>query len=390
MSVTFWLTMRKLTKIAYVMGVVLLVAGMLLSQVSLTVFADDLPPAADETEVEEEFEEEEPEETDLEEELEEDLEFGFGIMSAVGPSGPTDDEQEDVGWVAPGGSACGQAQNCIKAGKDEKDAGDLDQDVSNGGIFEKDNFNILGGTPGVVVIKTGGKAEKKFFYKSDSGVSCDASHHYCVTWNADGSITVTRNTVCETNNDTEKCKDVVKDISHIQFWNVGGSPPPPDPIHCEWGGWSDCSVSCGGGIQTREIAVEAEYDGDACVGESQQACNLQACPVNCVGFWGACEGACGTDNGTQTFEITTPASGDGDVCEATKDASRACTASLCSSPARDDPVALVPAVVFGPVVPVAPLAIPVTGVEPRLAEAAELPVPVTGAEMLIPVTGADF
>lgn len=51
-------------------------------------------------------------------------------------------------------------------------------------------------------------------------------------------------------------------------------------------------------------------------------------PVDCVGAWGECEGACGT-TGTQTFTITTPAENGGAACEAADGATRSCTTEAC-------------------------------------------------------------
>jgi len=46
-----------------------------------------------------------------------------------------------------------------------------------------------------------------------------------------------------------------------------------------WTDWSTCSVTCGGGTQTRTCTNPAPYCGGAdCTGASSQSCNTQVCP----------------------------------------------------------------------------------------------------------------
>jgi len=50
------------------------------------------------------------------------------------------------------------------------------------------------------------------------------------------------------------------------------------PVDGVWSSWSACSVTCGGGTSTRTCTDPAPSNGGAsCVGNSQQACNTQAC-----------------------------------------------------------------------------------------------------------------
>jgi len=49
---------------------------------------------------------------------------------------------------------------------------------------------------------------------------------------------------------------------------------------CIWTEWSECSAKCGGGVQTRSIAVSPKNGGAECDGPTFQACNTQSCRSN--------------------------------------------------------------------------------------------------------------
>ena len=56
-------------------------------------------------------------------------------------------------------------------------------------------------------------------------------------------------------------------------------------VECEWnefGDWSACSATCGGGISLRErtIKTPAQYGGKDCTGEAREEkrCNTYGCP----------------------------------------------------------------------------------------------------------------
>lgn len=67
-----------------------------------------------------------------------------------------------------------------------------------------------------------------------------------------------------------------------------------------WSAWSACSVSCGGGVQTRTCDNPAPANGGAaCVGPNTQACNTTACPIVVNGVCGTSSNSCnaGTASG---------------------------------------------------------------------------------------------
>ncbi len=54
----------------------------------------------------------------------------------------------------------------------------------------------------------------------------------------------------------------------------------PLPVDGGWSDWGECSVTCGGGIQTRTCTNPAPaFGGAECEGDDTQSCNIQECPV---------------------------------------------------------------------------------------------------------------
>lgn len=60
-----------------------------------------------------------------------------------------------------------------------------------------------------------------------------------------------------------------------------GNACPPEPCNYWWGQWTECTVSCGGGTQQREVHVEAEarHNGKACPAAEVRKCNINVCPT---------------------------------------------------------------------------------------------------------------
>ena len=113
--------------------------------------------------------------------------------------------------------------------------------------------------------------------------------------------------------------------------NTGGGPPPP--IDGGWSAWGSCSVTCGGGTQTRTCDNPAPANGGSnCSGASSQACNTGACAVPVNGgwsAWGACSVTCGGGPQTRTCDNPAPANG-GTTCSGAS--SQACNTGACAAP----------------------------------------------------------
>jgi hypothetical protein len=130
---------------------------------------------------------------------------------------------------------------------------------------------------------------------------------------------------------TDNTGSLVADFSPL-------SPSPLHPIDCVVAttGFDACTASCGGGTQNEIISIitQAANGGAACREPVAQACNTQACPVDCVlsdfGSFGACSAtACGTTGTqTQTRNVLIDAANGGAACAELTN-TQACAAAPC-------------------------------------------------------------
>lgn len=105
-----------------------------------------------------------------------------------------------------------------------------------------------------------------------------------------------------------------------------------------WSIWSQCTVSCGGGIQNRERDLLEGPEAD-CFNLSFsefQACNNVCCPIECqVGqwdAWGACSASCGPKGiRLRKKQIIREAVCGGDPCPPSQEP-QACTAAAACCP----------------------------------------------------------
>nr|CAB3266608.1 SCO-spondin-like [Phallusia mammillata] len=80
----------------------------------------------------------------------------------------------------------------------------------------------------------------------------------------------------------------------------------PCPVWRPWGEWSSCPVTCGGGKQRADRTCNiGGVPGSSCSGRDfrQRDCNAQACPVwSEFGSWTSCSASCGGGQRNQTRE----------------------------------------------------------------------------------------
>ncbi|XP_055957003.1 coadhesin-like [Patella vulgata] len=114
------------------------------------------------------------------------------------------------------------------------------------------------------------------------------------------------------------------------------------PVDGNWGSWStfgSCTVTCGGGTQTRTRVCDSPVPangGNTCPGSTtdNQACNSVACPVD--GIWGAwssygsCTVTCGGGTQTRSRSCDNPAPVNGGAtCSGSSTENQPCSTALC-------------------------------------------------------------
>eukprot|EP01001_Neometanema_parovale_P002017 NODE_12415_length_512_cov_30.601542_g12125_i0.p1 GENE.NODE_12415_length_512_cov_30.601542_g12125_i0~~NODE_12415_length_512_cov_30.601542_g12125_i0.p1 ORF type:complete len:162 (+),score=47.12 NODE_12415_length_512_cov_30.601542_g12125_i0:25-510(+) len=92
--------------------------------------------------------------------------------------------------------------------------------------------------------------------------------------------------------------------------NCNTDPCPQDCVMSDWGEFQECSATCARGTQIaqRSIKVPQAYGGKACdASQKSQYCNTQNCPIDCVmgeySTWSDCSLTCGGGQQTRTRKI---------------------------------------------------------------------------------------
>jgi hypothetical protein len=123
-------------------------------------------------------------------------------------------------------------------------------------------------------------------------------------------------------------------LRQSEVCNTG--PCPRDCVPGAWGPWTACSERCEGGTQSRQRNVQAEavHGGTQCSNMSQErACNQDIpCTVDCRlaewTAWGSCSKQCGSGSQTRERVVETPAKGGGADCGHTHE-ERECSTKPC-------------------------------------------------------------
>ncbi|XP_022779250.1 collagen alpha-1(I) chain-like [Stylophora pistillata] len=119
-------------------------------------------------------------------------------------------------------------------------------------------------------------------------------------------------------------------------------PCPIDGNWSDWKDWSDCPVTCGGGVQNRFRTCTnppAQFGGKTCPGESDEtrSCNEILCPVDGNwsdwGPWRECTVTCGGGKRIRTRSCTNPPPANGGlVCIGKCEESQECNIDPCGRP----------------------------------------------------------
>jgi hypothetical protein len=112
--------------------------------------------------------------------------------------------------------------------------------------------------------------------------------------------------------------------------------PPQDCVVSDWTYTSACNVSCGGGIAngTRTVVTPAAYGGAACpaLSSTEAPCNTQPCFQNCsvsnFSDWGACSVSCGGGTQTRNRSVLLAPYGGGTPCPDLNE-TQACNTNPC-------------------------------------------------------------
>jgi hypothetical protein len=121
-----------------------------------------------------------------------------------------------------------------------------------------------------------------------------------------------------------------------EYRKCAESPCPIDCVLSSWTLWSACSVSCGTGqaTRTRNVEVAADFGGKSCASDhEEQDCNVHSCAESCLvsewGTWSSCTKSCGGGTATRHRTVTRAAAFGGGACAAL-DEEQACASEPCA------------------------------------------------------------
>jgi hypothetical protein len=122
-------------------------------------------------------------------------------------------------------------------------------------------------------------------------------------------------------------------LNHVAACNI--HPCPVDCATTSWGVWSTCSQSCGGGERTRARfeMIATAYGGAVCPPLTfTESCNSHECPIDCVlapwAAWDTCSHSCGGGSQSRSRGINRAAAYGGKQCDKTSEIG-ACNSHAC-------------------------------------------------------------
>eukprot|EP00928_Gymnodinium_smaydae_P007229 TRINITY_DN12603_c0_g2_i2.p1 TRINITY_DN12603_c0_g2~~TRINITY_DN12603_c0_g2_i2.p1 ORF type:complete len:3577 (-),score=536.17 TRINITY_DN12603_c0_g2_i2:97-9687(-) len=137
----------------------------------------------------------------------------------------------------------------------------------------------------------------------------------------------------------EPCKGLPKETR-----NCSDQPCPLDCRWDNWGTWSACDKSCGGGdkLRYRGVVTQPAFGGKHCPGSRYQVgdCNTHLCMTDCYwhswDLWGVCTATCGGGI-ERRYRLNTPATGGGKTCAGQRWEDRPCQTQACPVDCRMEP-----------------------------------------------------
>merc|ERR1711971_1419501 len=144
-----------------------------------------------------------------------------------------------------------------------------------------------------------------------------------------GPGTKTRTVTTPASHGGQECPELIKECS---------SGLDPCPVKCVLSEWSEYKTEdprdCGPGNKTRTVTTPAKHGGD-CPGQLTKSCEMsKKCPVNCkMSDWGHCSKSCG--EGIKTREIEIEAANGGTDCLDKENVTESCNLAACPDAGND-------------------------------------------------------
>eukprot|EP00933_Yihiella_yeosuensis_P079036 TRINITY_DN9111_c0_g10_i1.p1 TRINITY_DN9111_c0_g10~~TRINITY_DN9111_c0_g10_i1.p1 ORF type:complete len:1252 (+),score=222.05 TRINITY_DN9111_c0_g10_i1:165-3920(+) len=141
-----------------------------------------------------------------------------------------------------------------------------------------------------------------------------------------------RKVVTRAANGGAKCKG-----SDFEEADCGKNDCPKDCSYEAWSDWSSCSQSCGKGTETRKRTITAaQYGGkNNCKGDKVETrqCNKKECPQDCKWdywkSWSACSKSCGGGKTTRFRKVLSKAAAGGQKCDGSSTEAKDCSPQAC-------------------------------------------------------------
>jgi len=195
-----------------------------------------------------------------------------------------------------------------------------------GNFLSYTDLGLSNGQPYYYQVSAVNSIGESEFSNEASATPCDSNT--IVSYGIWGSCSASCGGGTQTRTNTNQCGGEVEEIQDCNTQCC--------PVNGGWSDWSSCSASCGGGTQTRTCNNPSQAcGGSACSGESSQSCNTQCCPVNgdwsSWSSWSSCSVSCGGGTQTKSRSCNDPSpSCGGSSCSGSSSDSQSCNTQACT------------------------------------------------------------